>query len=263
MLVIENVTVGYRTKKGRVPVIDGLSLQMEQGEVLAVLGPSGCGKSTLINALAGTISLDSGSADFVIENGRQPLNPKTHKIGVIPQNCGLLPWKTVRENCLLPLKLRGEPLTKEWRRQISDICEALDVLQLLQRYPAQLSGGQVQRAALARAFIFSPDLLLMDEPFSALDAITRQDAQELFLRIWNRNRPTTILVTHSIEEALYLGNTVVVMGTSHGDIQYRMKNPYFGNSDPESVDYLAAKRILHEKLKPDSERRGSFEQAVE
>ncbi|WP_312694597.1 ABC transporter ATP-binding protein [Caproiciproducens sp.] len=263
MLVIENVTVSYRTKKGRVPVIGGLSLQMEQGEVLAVLGPSGCGKSTLVNALAGMLPIDSGSADFVTENGRQPLNPKTHKIGVIPQNCGLLPWKTVRDNCLLPLKLRGEPLTKERRREISDICEALDVSRLLQRYPAQLSGGQVQRAALARAFIFSPDLLLMDEPFSALDAITRQDARELFLRIWNRNRPTTILVTHSIEEALYLGNTVVVMGDSHGDIQYRMKNPYCGNSDPESVDYLAAKRILHEKLKPDGERRGSFEKAAE
>lgn len=263
MLVIENVTVSYKTKKGRVPVIAGLSLQMEQGEILAFLGPSGCGKSTLINALAGMLPVDSGGADFVTENGRQPLNPKTHKIGVIPQNCGLLPWKTVRDNCLLPLKLRGEPLAKERRREISDIYEALDVSQLLQRYPAQLSGGQIQRAALARAFIFNPDLLLMDEPFSALDAITRQDARELFLRIWHRNRPTTILVTHSIEEALYLGNTVAVMGTFHGDIQYRMGNPYFGNSNPESVDYLAAKRILHEKLKPDGERRGSFEQAAE
>ncbi|MBW7573824.1 ABC transporter ATP-binding protein [Caproiciproducens faecalis] len=263
MLVIENLSVSYRTKKGRVPVIDGLSLQMEQGEVLAVLGPSGCGKSTLINVLAGMLPIDSGSADFVTENGRQPLNPKTHKIGVIPQNCGLLPWKTVRDNCLLPLKLRREPITEEREREISDIYEALDVSQLLQRYPAQLSGGQVQRAALARAFVFHPDLLLMDEPFSALDAITRQDARELFLRIWNRNRPTTVLVTHSIEEALYLGNTVVVMGTSHGEIQYRMKNPYFGNSNPESVDYLAAKRTLHEKLKPDDERRGWIEQTAE
>nr|WP_319487684.1 ATP-binding cassette domain-containing protein [uncultured Caproiciproducens sp.] len=263
MLVIDHLSISYKTKKGRIPVIDELSLQIEHGEVLAVLGPSGCGKSTLINALAGMLPIGSGTVDYTKENFKHTLNPKTHKIGVIPQNCGLLPWKTVRENCLLPLKLRGEPDTEERRQEIAGIYEALDVSQLLQRYPAQLSGGQVQRAALARAFIFHPDLLLMDEPFSALDAITRQDARELFLKIWDRNRPTTILVTHSIEEALYLGNTVVVMGIHHGDIQYRMENPYFGKSDPISVDYLVAKHILHEKLKPDGERRDSFEQTVE
>ncbi|MDF1493866.1 ABC transporter ATP-binding protein [Caproiciproducens sp. CPB-2] len=263
MLVIDRVTVSYKTKKGRTPVIEGLSLQIEEGEVLAVLGPSGCGKSTLINALAGMLPLDGGSVSSVTGGEKRPLNPRTHKIGVIPQNCGLLPWKTVGENCLLPLKLRRETVTEERRREISGICDALDVSRLLHRYPAQLSGGQVQRAALARAFIFNPDLLLMDEPFSALDAITRQDARELFLRIWKRNRPTTILVTHSIEEALYLGNTVAVMGNRRGVLRYSMKNPYFGQSDPESVDYLTAKRILHEKLGPEGERRGNIEQTAE
>lgn len=262
MLVIDNVSISYKTKKKKIPVINGLFLQIEQGEVLAILGPSGCGKSTLVNALAGTLPKDSGVVNYIKENKTHALDPKMHKIGVIPQNCGLLPWKTVRENCLLPLKLRHEPITDERKQEIQSIYQALDVLCLLERYPAQLSGGQVQRAAVARAFILNPDLLLMDEPFSALDAITCHDARELFLQIWNQNRPTTILVTHSIEEALYLGNAIIVMGMNQGNIKYQMKNPYFGKLDLVLVEYLAAKRLLREKLEPDDERRGTFEQTI-
>ena len=263
MIVLDNVSISYKAKKKKVPVIEGLTLQIERGTVLAILGPSGCGKSTLVNALAGMLPIDSGLVDYIKGNVRQALSPKTHKIGVIPQNCGLLPWKTVRENCLLPLKLRGESLSQERMQRITGIYSALDVLPLLQRYPAQLSGGQVQRAALARAFILNPDLLLMDEPFSALDAITRHDARELFLQIWEQNRPTTILVTHSIDEALYLGNMVAVMGTPHGDMKFQMDNPYFGKLDPVSVDYLAAIQMLREKLRPDGGRRDSIEQTAE
>ncbi len=263
MLVLDHVTISYKMKKKIIPVIEDLSLRIEQGEVLAVLGPSGCGKSTLINALAGVLPTDGGTVDYIKENAQKALNPKTHKIGVIPQNCGLLPWKTVKENCLLPLKLRHEPVTEERKLQIQNIYQALDVLHLLERYPAELSGGQAQRAAVARAFILKPDLLLMDEPFSALDAITRYDARELFLRIWEQDRPTTVLVTHSIEEALYLGNTVLVMGTHRGSIKYQMQNPYFGKTEPVSVEYLAAKRLLREKLEPDGGRRESIEQAAD
>lgn len=254
MLVMENVSISYKTKKETRPVIDHLSLQIEQGEALAILGPSGCGKSTLINTLAGTVAKDGGSVDYIKDNERKPLSPKTHKIGVIPQNCGLLPWKTVRENCLLPLKIRHEQITEARRQEMKAIYASLDVSALLGRYPKELSGGQVQRAAIARAFILKPDLLLMDEPFSALDAITREEARELFLRVWEQNRPTTILVTHSIEEALYLGNTILVMGAHMGDIKYRMNNPYFGKLYPEDVDYWVTKHLLREQLKPDGER---------
>lgn len=249
MLLMENVSINYRTKKEIFPVIKNLSLQIEKGEAFVILGPSGCGKSTLVNALAGTISIESGSVDFTQNSEKKPLNPKTHKIGIIPQNCGLLPWKTVRENCLLPIKIRHEQLNEKLNNSIEKIYESLDITMLLDRYPRELSGGQVQRTAIARAFILKPDLLLMDEPFSALDEITREEARELFLKIWNLYKPTTILVTHSIGEALYLGNKIIVMGENEGEIKYMMDNPYFGKLYPNDVKYLLVKQILREKLK--------------
>ena len=202
MLSLENIRISYKKKKEIVSIIENLSLSINEGEALVILGPSGCGKSTLVNALAGTIPIECGEIDFIKDQRKQPLNPKTHKIGIIPQNYGLLPWKTVRENSILPLKIRHEPITDRQKLDMKEIYESLNITHLLDQYPNALSGGQVQRAAIARAFILKPDLLLMDEPFSALDAITREEARELFLTIWKQNRPTTILVTHSIEEAL-------------------------------------------------------------
>lgn len=254
MLLLEDVCISYQKKKQKYPIIQDLSLTIHEGEALVILGPSGCGKSTLVNALAGSLSIDSGHVFFIKEQQKQSLNPKTHKIGIIPQNYGLLPWKTVRENSILPLKIRKEKITEKITREMENIFSSLNISHLLDKYPKELSGGQVQRAAIARAFIQKPDLLLMDEPFSALDAITREEARELFLMIWEKNRPTTILVTHSIEEALYLGNTIIVMGSKNGEIKYRMENPYFGKLDPKSKDYLETKQLLREKLKSEDEK---------
>lgn len=249
MLIVDNISIHYKNKKSIHPVICNLSFQMKEGEALAILGPSGCGKSTLVNAMAGTIPIESGRIDYIKDGNRKPLSPKTHKIGLIPQNCGLLPWKTVRENCILPLKIRHEKMTSQQKEEIKRIYEALSISDLDDKYPNQLSGGQAQRAAIARAFILKPDLLLMDEPFSALDAITREEARELFLKVWKQNRPTTILVTHSIEEALYMGNKIIVMGRHMGDVKYQMENPYFGELYPGNVEYLVAKQLLHEQLR--------------
>lgn len=259
MLLIKNVSISYKTKKAMIPVIDNLSQQIPTGEIVVILGPSGCGKSTLLNAMTGTILPQSGSIEYRKNNVKQTLNAKIHKIGIIPQNCGLLPWKTVGENCLLLLKIRKEDITEEVKQASNKIYEALDIAELLDKYPKQLSGGQVQRAALARAFILKPDLLLMDEPFSALDEITRDEARELFLKIWKQNKPTTILVTHSIQEALYLGNTILVMGTHLGDIRYQMNNPYFGKLYPDNLEYLATKQLLRDQLIPSDERKKTFE----
>ncbi len=259
MLIVDSISIHYKTKKDIFPVIQNLSLNMKQGEALAILGPSGCGKSTLVNAMAGTIAIESGRIDYIKDNKRQELSPKTHKIGLIPQNCGLLPWKTVKENCLLPLKIRKELMDEKQKLEITKIYESLNISDLLDKYPKALSGGEVQRAAIARAFILKPDLLLMDEPFSALDAITREEARELFLNVWKKIQPTTILVTHSIEEALYLGNMIIVMGKHMGDVKYQMKNPYFGVLYPENVEYLVTKKLLREKLKTQDERKEAFE----
>lgn len=259
MLILDNVNIHYKLKKETHEVIKDLSLQIKQGEALIILGSSGCGKSTLINALAGTIPIARGKIDFVMGKESNALTPKTHKIGIIPQNCGLLPWKTVKENCLLPLKIRHESMDMKRKQEILDIYESLNITNILNKYPKELSGGQVQRAAIARAFIIKPDLLLMDEPFSALDAITRDEARELFLKVWSQNKPTTVLVTHSIEEALYLGNTIIVMGTKNGDIKYQMENPYYGKLYPEEANYLNTKRLLRDMLNTKEERKETSE----
>jgi len=250
MLSIKDVSINYKTKYETIQVINNLSLAIEKGEALVILGPSGCGKSTLINALAKTISIESGNINYIQNNDEKELNTKIHKIGIIPQNCGLLPWKTVEENCLLPLKIRHEEINDESKNSIHKIFESLNISSILHRYPRELSGGQIQRAAIARAFILKPDLLLMDEPFSALDEITREDARTLFLKIWKLYMPTTVLVTHSIDEALYLGNRIMVMENDMGNIKYEIHNPYFGQIYPEKLEYLSIKRILREKLKP-------------
>jgi len=259
MLFVKDLCISYKKKKEKFPVIQNLNLQITGGESLVILGPSGCGKSTLVNTLAGTLSADSGTVEYVTDGDIKPLNPIRHKIGIIPQNCGLLPWKTVRENCLLPLKIRREHIDEAKEREINNIYEALDITKLTYCYPKELSGGQAQRAAIARAFILEPDLLLMDEPFSSLDAITREDARELFLKIWELIRPTTILVTHSIEEALYLGNRIIVMGGHMGSIIHEMENPYFGKADPDNVEYLATRQLLRGKLKSIEEKDGACE----
>jgi len=248
MLIINHLSVSYKSKQAITPVIQRLSLQLQTGEALVILGPSGCGKSTLIHALAGSLKVDSGSIEYAVGGNRHPLNPRLHRIGLVPQNYGLLPWKTVKENCLLPLKIRNEDHTSRGNDEIRLIFEALNIHTLLEKYPSELSGGQLQRTAIARAFLLKPDLLLMDEPFSALDAITREEARELFLKVWAYQKPTTLLVTHSIEEALYLGNTICVMTAEGGDIRYQMKNPYFSEKYPASADYLATKQLLREQL---------------
>jgi NitT/TauT family transport system ATP-binding protein len=259
MLIVDNMFIHYKTKNNIFPVIHNLSLHVKQGESLAILGPSGCGKSTLVNALAGTIAIESGSIDYIKENNRHVLNTKIHKIGLIPQNCGLLPWKTVKENCLLPLRIRKVQIDEKQKENIANIYDSLKISDLLDKYPKELSGGQVQRAAIARAFILKPDLLLMDEPFSALDAITREEARELFLKVWEQIQPTTILVTHSIEDALYLGNKIIVMGQHMGDVKYQIQNPYIGKMYSENVEYLVTKQLLREKLITHNERKEAVE----
>lgn len=249
MLTIDKICVSYKRKGKQVPVLQEFSLQLMQGEVLAVLGASGCGKSTLIQVLAGMLPVDSGTVTADVRGERLALNPKTHKIAVIPQNLGLLPWKTVRQNCLLPLQLHKHPIDDNKLAELEETCRSLKVDSLLERYPRQLSGGQQQRVALARAFLQEPDLLLMDEPFSSLDMITRSEAWELFLNIWRRKQPTTIIVTHSMEEALYLGKEIAVLDKEMGRLLKQDDNPYFGLLEYEREGFQQKKRELKEWLK--------------
>jgi NitT/TauT family transport system ATP-binding protein len=252
-IILNNLYVEYKTKKNSFPVICNLSLQIFKGETLAILGPSGCGKSTLINTLSGVIDSHSGNISFSKDKIESKLDCKKHRIGIIPQKSALLPWKTIEANSILPLNIRKEKISSDKKIAINGIYEALGIKDILKKYPTQISGGQAKRASIAQAFIQNPDLLLMDEPFSSLDAINREEAWELFLKIWKKSKPITILVTHSIEEALYLGTRIIVMGVHMGEVKYESDNPFFAKLNPEDISYLNLKKQLHSQLRNDSE----------
>lgn len=252
-LILKNLCVEYKTNKVIYTVIHDLSLRVPKGEILAILGPSGCGKSSLINTLAGTIAKKSGSINFVVNKFSSELNSKIYRIGIIPQKSALLPWKTVEENTVLPIVFRREKVDEAKKSEIFRIYESLDIRGILKKHPNFISGGQAKRASIAQAFIQKPDLLLMDEPFSALDAISREDAWELFFSIWKKYKPITILVTHDIDEALYLGSRIIVMGAHMGEVKYELINPFFANLNPQDVSYLVIKKKLHNELRNDCE----------
>jgi len=220
VIAIKDLTVKYQTKNEEILALDRLNINIGKGDIYTFIGPSGCGKSTFLYVLSGILQDYSGS---VLIDG-QIINPKSQRIGLILQNYGLLPWKTVYQNAMLGVKIKNQPPVEEYSNYIF---RKLGIDNLLNRYPKELSGGQQQRVALARAFILKPDLLLMDEPFSALDAISREEMQELFLNIWKENNVTTIFITHSVDEALYLGRKIVVFSPSPGRILKVIDNPCF------------------------------------
>lgn len=201
MLQVKNLTISYWDVT---PVRD-ISFSLDKGSIGCVVGLSGVGKSTLARGLCGILEPASGT--MALDDAA--LSPATHKIGYVAQDYSLYPWKTVRENILLAVKIKRQ---KPDETLFLDIISALGLEAFLHKYPASLSGGQKQRVALARSFFLSPDLLIMDEPFSALDEITRQEAKELFRSVWNEYKPTTILITHSIDEAVSLGHKLFMQG---------------------------------------------------
>lgn len=210
------VTVGDQT------IVRNLTIDFAADQIYTIIGPSGVGKSTLMNLLAGLRQQTEGMMTF----GDKVFQPKDHIIGLVPQNYGLLPWETAEQAVKNAVKIRKKAkLTSEDQRVITDLFDKLDLSALKKQYPNGMSGGQQQRVSLARAFAVSGDLLLMDEPFSALDAFTREKIQDLFIRIWQEHPQLTCFITHDIEEALLLGHQIVIMGGQPGSIQRVLPNP--------------------------------------
>ena len=227
MIQVNDLSVFYKSKNKEIKALEKIDFTANSDDICAIIGPSGCGKSTLLNVLSGIITKYEGQ---VLLNGEE-LNPHLHKIGFIPQNFGLLPWKTVEENCLLSFKIRRELITDDVNKRMNQMMEKLNIDHLKNRYPNELSGGQKQRVSMVRSFLMQPDVLLMDEAFSALDAIIKEEAQELFLDIWNENKINTFFVTHSIEEALYMGKKIIIMSNTPGQIVEIIENPMFNQSN--------------------------------
>lgn len=228
MLILSQLSHSYPTRQGTVPSLEGISCALPEQAICAIVGPSGGGKSTLLNMLSGSLTNYSGE---ILLGGRR-IDPRTMQIALVPQHYGLLPWKTVRDNLLLPQRLGRRSLPGE---ELERIIQSLGLDKLLDRYPHELSGGQRQRTALARAFGMKPDLLLLDEPFSALDIVSGEQSRHLFLDLWQRYPTTTLLVTHSPMEASALASRVLVLAGKPGRLIADLEAP----SEAELRQYLS------------------------
>ena len=204
---LENVRKVYRTRREEFEAIQSFSIEVRAGELVSLVGPSGCGKSTLLKILAGLHPHDGGTVR--IGSAEEPFNPAVD-VGMVFQQPLLLKWRRIAENVLLPAEILGLP-RKAARERARDLLAMVGLKGFEQSYPYELSGGMQQRAAIARALIHNPKLILMDEPFGALDALTREKMNLELLRIWQESRKTIMFVTHGIQEAVFLGTHVAVM----------------------------------------------------
>jgi len=227
-IIFENVSHHYRPAVGReVLALENVSLQVPEREFLALLGPSGCGKSTLLYLIGGFLPIQTGKILF---DGRPVAGPGPDR-GIVFQNFALFPWKTVRKNVLYGLERQASPRAEREARAQAFI-DLVGLTGFEESYPSHLSGGMKQRVAIARTLAFDPRMLLMDEPFGALDAQTRSLMQGELLGIWEKTRKTVIFVTHDVHEAVYLAERVAVMTARPGRIK-TIVDTRFDKTDPE------------------------------
>jgi len=250
MIRIQQLTFAY---PNQTPIFQDFNWDAHRGETWAVLGPSGCGKSTLLYLLAGLRFPNEGE---VLINGKPLERPRPHT-GLIIQEYGLLPWATVRQNAELGQRIRvfygpdGTHAPEDFQpsKNVDPWLERLGLLTFADKYPSQISGGQRQRTAIARTLTLEPDLLLMDEPFSSLDAPTREGLQDLTLELQVEQNLTLVLVTHAIEEAAVLGKKILLLGNPPNIAPFVISNPEAGNPGyRESEAYVRLCRELRIKM---------------
>ena len=208
-LVVEGASKHYETRTGRVHAIDRFDMEVRQGEFTCVLGPSGCGKSTLLWAMAGLHTLSGGR---ILLDG-QPVTRPNPQIAMVFQEANLLPWRTLQKNIELPFEIRGQTPAAG---RIEQLLAEVGLGGFQGKYPRELSGGMQQRASIVRALSVDPSLLLMDEPFGALDAFTRDEMNLLIQQIWLETQKTIVFITHSIAEAVFLADRIFVMSARPG-----------------------------------------------
>jgi ABC-type nitrate/sulfonate/bicarbonate transport system ATPase subunit len=250
MIRADAVTFAY---PHHLPIFEDFSLTISRGETWAILGPSGCGKTSLLYLLAGLNQPTGGQISIEGETLKRP-RPRS---GLILQDYGLLPWSTVRQNVELGIRVRkfyGEdgkhtPVNFQPVNSVSYWLERLGIAEVAGKFPSQISGGQRQRTAIARTLVLEPDLLLMDEPFSSLDAITRGDLQNLTLSLCAEQNLTLIIVTHAIEEAAALGKKILLLGEAPNKIPRIFDNPCTGQENyRKSPDYHSLCNLLWKEM---------------
>jgi len=238
---IKDLTVEFDLDGQAVEALGPIHLEIEAGEFICVLGESGCGKSTLLRVLAGLQQPTSGEVSI---NGHV-LDGPSHERGVVFQRPNLLPWLSVRKNIALGYQVRGERIP---RQTVDDIIETVGLTDFDKMRPTKLSGGMAQRAAIARALVYSPQLLLLDEPFSALDALTRLRMQRELLHICEQKNLTAFFVTHDIDEAIALGSRIVVMTRRPGKIGRIIQVPLEHPRSRRGRDFIRLQGLLAEEL---------------
>jgi len=220
-LVVEGIRHAFRSDRGELLALDGVGLAVGQGEFVAIVGPSGCGKSTLLRILGGLLLPTEGK---VLLDGRGWASSEHRArspVGFVFQNVNLMPWRTVLRNVTLPLEVAGAPKTLAEQRA-RELLELVDLAGFEVSYPRQLSGGMAQRVAIARALVADPEVLLLDEPFGSLDALSREQMNLELLRIWRARQVTAVMVTHDLQEAVFLADRVLVMSHRPGKIRAEM-----------------------------------------
>jgi len=214
LLAYQNVCKAFHKGNVSTPALDDISFDVRPGEFVSVVGPSGCGKSTLLNLAAGLMKPTSGT---VLYHGR-PVNGINQQVGYITQRDNLLPWATVYDNIVLGLKIRNVPRTEQ--AQLAErFIEVIGLKDFARHYPSELSGGMRKRVSLARTLIYSPEMVLMDEPFSALDAHVKLIMQSELLRIWEADRKTILFITHDLTEAITLSDRVIILSSRPASVK--------------------------------------------
>jgi len=220
VLVADEITMTYLGQQGSLEALENVSLQVGAGEFLCIVGPSGCGKSTLLRVLGGLVRPTSGRVYL----GGELLTAPRRQIGFVFQKANLMPWRTVLRNVTLPLEVKGLK-AEEAGQQARELLKLVELEGFEDAYPHELSGGMEQRVAIARALIHDPAILLLDEPFGSLDALTRENMNLELLRIWRARRKTVVMVTHNIQEALFLADRILVMSSRPGRIEATVPVP--------------------------------------
>jgi NitT/TauT family transport system ATP-binding protein len=241
-----NVALIYDTPSGRVPAVEDVSFGIETSEFLCIVGPSGCGKSSLLNIIAGFLTPTRGE----IRIGGRPVTGHGLDRGVVFQDFAqLFPWRTALGNVTFGLEMKG--VGKAEREELARRQLALVKLEkFAQSYPHHLSGGMQQRVAIARALAYNPAVLLMDEPFAALDALTRDEMQRLLADVWRETRKTVVYVTHNVAEAVFLADRVLVMTPHPGRVKADVRIELARPRNPLSVEFLEHQKMLLHPLGP-------------
>jgi len=245
ILEIVDVTLQYKTPVSVVTATLGATVRVRRGERTMLLGPSGCGKSTLLKAIGGFIRPVAG---HILVRGQPVVRPGPDRMMVFQEFDQLLPWKTVKQNILFPLQISGQLTSSEAEERALAYIEKVNLTKFRDAYPHTLSGGMKQRVAIARALAMEPEILLMDEPFAALDALTRRRMQEELLELWDQIRCTMIFVTHSIEEAILVGSRTVVLSPHPGRVRAELNCRQFGFHNQDSPEFSDLRHRINAML---------------